>query len=307
LGFLLSDDPSIDHRPSAIGHRWLVTVPTFRVDVQREVDLIEEIARHDGYQGLPATFPKLDVPQAPPDPRALRDRRLRHVLTACGFSEAQTFSFIEVESAEPFAAAAADGADRDENAAADLADSADSHKSAADLAEDALIRVANPLSEKFAVLRPSLLAGLVDAAAHNRRRQHADVRLFETGTRFTARGEVRSVAGVWTGAALPAHWSGGARQADFYDMKGVVDAIGSAFAGGRAVPGRRQVRVGDRRCAGPDPPRDCRGARVSGARAALGVRARRRRAWIGRGGRGNPRDVVAAVPVDRTRPLDPRG
>jgi phenylalanyl-tRNA synthetase beta chain len=230
LGFLLSDDPSIDHRPSAIGHRWLVTVPTFRVDVQREVDLIEEIARHDGYQGLPATFPKLDVPQAPPDPRALRDRRLRHVLTACGFSEAQTFSFIEVESAEPFAAAAADGADRDENAAADLADSADSHKSAADLAEDALIRVANPLSEKFAVLRPSLLAGLVDAAAHNRRRQHADVRLFETGTRFTARGEVRSVAGVWTGAALPAHWSGGARQADFYDMKGVVDAIGSAFA-----------------------------------------------------------------------------
>ncbi len=224
LGFSLCDDPPI-------AHRWLVTVPTFRVDVLREVDLIEEIARHDGYQGLPATFPKLDVAQAPPDPRTLRDRRLRHVLTACGFSEAQTFSFIEVEAAEAFAAAAADGADRDENGAADHTNSADRHKGgAAARAEDALIRVANPLSEKFAVLRPSLLAGLVDAAAHNRRRQHADVRLFETGTRFTARGEVRSVAGVWAGAALPAHWSSGARPADFYDIKGVVEAIGSAFA-----------------------------------------------------------------------------
>ncbi len=54
--------------------------------------------------------------------------------------------------------------------------------------------IANPLSEKFAVLRPSLLPGLVDACAHNRRRERKDVRLFETGSRFTADGEGRAVA-----------------------------------------------------------------------------------------------------------------
>jgi phenylalanyl-tRNA synthetase beta chain len=160
------------------------------------------------------------------------------VLTACGFSEAQTFSFIEAEAAEPFAAAAAEAGDRpdgtdktDRTVGADKTDRAvgADEPDRADSA-DGLIKVANPLSEKFAVLRPSLLAGLVDAAAHNRRRQHADVRLFETGTRFTAGGEVRSVAGIWSGAAQPAHWSGGARPADFYDIKGVVEAIGSAFA-----------------------------------------------------------------------------
>jgi phenylalanyl-tRNA synthetase beta chain len=201
------DARSAPHDPHP-ATRWSITVPTFRVDVQREIDLIEEIARHDGYASLPATFPALDVAQAAPDPRVLRDRRLRHVLTACGFSEAQTFSFIEAEAAAPFAAA-----DR----VRDVTNGAE------------LVTVANPLSEKFAVLRPSLLPGLVDAAAHNRRRQHVDVRLFETGARFSASGETRAVAGVWTGAAQPPHWSGGARGADFYDVKGVVEALARAF------------------------------------------------------------------------------
>ena len=178
---------------------WQVTVPAFRVDVQREIDLIEEVARHDGYKGLPATFPELDAPQPAPDPRTQRDRLLRHLLTACGSSEAMTFAFIEADAAAPFAGG------------------------------DPIVPVENPLSEKYAVLRPSLLPGLIDAAAHNRRRQHHDVRLFETGTRFSAAGENRAVAAVWTGAGAPPHWSGGARPADFYDVKGVVETIARAF------------------------------------------------------------------------------
>jgi phenylalanyl-tRNA synthetase beta chain len=173
-------------------------VPSYRVDVLREIDLIEEIARHDGYVGLPATFPELTTPQAPADARTLRDRLLRQVLTACGISEAMTFAFIEAAAAAPFAAGG-------------------------------IVTVANPLSEKYAVLRPSLLPGLIDAAAHNRRREHHDVRLFETGTRFDASGETRGVAAVWCGAGGTAHWSGGARSADFYDVKGVVDALGQAL------------------------------------------------------------------------------
>jgi phenylalanyl-tRNA synthetase beta chain len=215
LGFAVEPQtPNLGRRPSDLGPRtsdvgprtsalglqsWSVTVPTFRVDVQREIDLIEEIARHDGYVGLPATFPVLAEPQAPPDPRTLTDRGLRHVLTACGLSEAMTFAFVERSAALPFAAGL----------------------------EPAPL--ANPLSEKYAVLRPSLLPGLVDAAAHNRRRERRDIRLFETGTRFTAAGEGRAVAGVWGGSATTTHWSDKGRPVDFYDVKGVVDALAQSL------------------------------------------------------------------------------
>ena len=56
---------------------WLVTVPTFRVDVTREVDLIEEVGRHYGFDRLPVTFPALAAPQGPPDPGIARDRLIR--------------------------------------------------------------------------------------------------------------------------------------------------------------------------------------------------------------------------------------
>ena len=55
------------------------------------------------------------------------------------------------------------------------------------------------------------------------------MRLFETGTRFTAAGETRAVAGVWSGAGAPPHWSGASRGVDFYDVKGVVEALGRAL------------------------------------------------------------------------------
>ena len=203
LGFVVNEDRGsrIEGRESSIldPSSWQVNVPSFRVDVQREIDLIEEIARHDGYVSLPATFPELTEPQPAPDPRAQRDRLVRQLLTACGLSEAVTFSFIETEAATLFADAGV------------------------------LVPVANPLSELFSVMRPSLLPGLVDAAAHNRRREHADVRLFETGTRFTTAGETRGVGAVWAGAGAPPHWSAATRPADFYDVKGVVDALGGAI------------------------------------------------------------------------------
>jgi phenylalanyl-tRNA synthetase beta chain len=216
LGFAVTskEDAGVRSRFSTLENRdltpassWEVSVPSFRVDVLREVDLIEEIARHDGYVGLPATFPPVTVPPPPPDARTLRDRLVRQVLTACGLSEAMTFAFIEAAAAAPFSAA-------------EHADHADG---------SGIVAVANPLSEKYAVLRPSLLAGLVDAAAHNRRREHHDVRLFETGTRFSRSGETRAVAGVWCGAGAPPHWSGAGRPGDFYDVKGVVEALGRAL------------------------------------------------------------------------------
>jgi phenylalanyl-tRNA synthetase beta chain len=178
---------------------WNVTIPTRRVDVQREVDLIEEIARHHGFDRLPATFPELDAPAPAPDPRIMRARQLRTALTTAGFSEAVTFGFVAQAAAAPFA---------------EIAD---------------IVPIANPLSETFAVLRPSVVPGLVAAAAHNRRREQRDVRLFELGTRFSRRGEHRMLACAWTGAAAPEHWSRPARDVDFFDMKAVVERVCEAM------------------------------------------------------------------------------
>ena len=72
-----------------------VQVPTRRVDISREIDLIEEVGRCHGYDQLPSTFPSLAQPTPRPDPKIEQDRLLRRILTAGGFSEAATFTFIE--------------------------------------------------------------------------------------------------------------------------------------------------------------------------------------------------------------------
>jgi phenylalanyl-tRNA synthetase beta chain len=178
------------------GDTWRVTVPSWRGDVSRDVDLFEEIARHDGYDRLPTTFPALLSAPDAPVPRLEIERVAKRLAARAGFSESVTFTFVERSAASPFAG------------------------------EDQLVAIANPLSEKFAVLRPSLLPGLVESIGHNRRRERRDVQLFESGTRFTVDGgESRGLGLAWMGAASPEHWSGSGRAADFYDMKAVVDGL----------------------------------------------------------------------------------
>jgi phenylalanyl-tRNA synthetase beta chain len=178
---------------------WDVVAPTFRVDLLREVDLIEEVGRHYGFDRLESTFPVLRQPAPPPDSRIGRDSLVRRVLTSAGLSEAVTFGFIEAKAAAPFAPGG-----------------------------EPAVAISNPLSGKFDTLRPLLLPGLVDAVAHNRRHGRRDVGLFEIGTRFAARGEARAVAFAITGAVAE-HWKGGAREADFFDAKGIVETLGGAL------------------------------------------------------------------------------
>jgi phenylalanyl-tRNA synthetase beta chain len=175
---------------------WTVSVPTRRVDVLREVDLIEEVARHYGFDRIPPTFPELRTAPPAMDPRITRARHLRGVLTGAGFSEAVTFGFISQSAATAFAA------------------------------EGDVASIENPLSETFAVLRPSALPGLLDALAHNRRREQRDVRLFELGNAFsTTRGERQSLALAWTGGSAVPHWSGPAADVTFFDMKGALERV----------------------------------------------------------------------------------
>ena len=187
-----------DVEPS--GNDWSATVPTWRVDVRRKEDLIEEIGRHYGYEHLPSTFPGVQQAPPPSDPRIARDRRVRTALLGMGFSEAITFAFIEAAAAEPY------------------------------LLGQPVVAIANPLSEKFTVMRPSLLPGLVDALSHNRRHGRPDVRLFEIGTRFSPAGETRGAAFAWMGLGTPDHWSGARRAVDFSDVKGVVEQLAALAA-----------------------------------------------------------------------------
>ncbi|MGE0866387.1 MAG: phenylalanine--tRNA ligase subunit beta [Vicinamibacterales bacterium] len=174
---------------------WSITAPAWRVDIKRQVDLIEEVGRHHGFEHLPSTFPGVQQAPAASDPRVVRDRRIRTALLGMGFSEAITFAFIEAAAAEPF------------------------------LRGETPVALLNPLSEKFAVMRPSLLPGVIDAVSHNRRHGRRDVQLFEIGTRFSPRGETRGAAFAWTGLATPDHWSGARRDVDFFDVKGVIEQL----------------------------------------------------------------------------------
>ena len=186
---------SLGFELAAVAEGWSVTVPPRRVDVAREVDLIEEIARHNGFDRIPGRFPALLQPPAAADPRITRTRQLRSIMTGAGFFEANTFGFIARAAGAPFAD------ERD------------------------LVAIANPLSENFGVLRPSVLPGLVGAVAYNRHREQRDIRLFEIGARFRRSGEGRTVAAVWAGATGGDHWGGGTRPVDFFDIRGVVERI----------------------------------------------------------------------------------
>jgi phenylalanyl-tRNA synthetase beta chain len=189
LGFRLT--------PAADG--WDLDVPSFRVDVSREADAIEEIGRHWGFDRIPPTFPVLRTVPPAPAGSVSRGRKLRRLLAGTGLQEAVTFSFIERAAAAPFLTAG-----------------------------DEPVAIANPLSEKFAVLRPSLLPGLLDATAYSRRREHETVRLFEVGAAFARRGEERRISWMLTGPRTD-HWSGGQSPLDFYDASGTAQLIAEAI------------------------------------------------------------------------------
>jgi phenylalanyl-tRNA synthetase beta chain len=200
---------------TAAADGWDAIAPTFRVDLLREADLIEEVGRHHGFDKLEPTFPVVTRPAPAPDPRIPRDRLVRRVLTAAGFSEAVTFGFIEAKTAEPYGKPQSPQNTQSKELFAISAYSA----------VNASVGIANPLSAKFDTLRPSLIPGLVDAVAHNRRHGRRDVRLFELGTRFAPAGETRTVAVGWTGAGAAEHWSGGTRDVDFFDVKGAMEHL----------------------------------------------------------------------------------
>lgn len=195
---------------SADDDRIEVEVPSFRPDIEREVDLIEEVLRIWGMERVEATLPGGRT-RAGRLTNAQRWReRVDATLRAAGLNETMTYAFSDPD---------------------DL--SLCSMKLAAD---EVLVGVLNPMSGEQAVLRRSLLPGLLRSVSYNQRRGVDNVHLYEIGTTFvTAEGrkqpkERTVVSAVMTGAWRDAEWNDPATPLDFFDGKGVIEVLARELA-----------------------------------------------------------------------------
>ncbi len=182
-----------------------VAVPGWRRgDVAREIDLVEEVARREGFDAFPARQPSFRPSAVPADPAWSRAARARRRLTARGLLETRSIPFV-----------------------------------AAGSAGDGGVRLRNPLAEDRGTLRSSLLPVLLRAVERNFSHGERSVRLFEIGSVFRADPdgplpvEELRIGAVLTGLRRPEHWSREARPVDFWDLKGLASEIATEWCGGR--------------------------------------------------------------------------
>ncbi|HTP66184.1 MAG TPA: phenylalanine--tRNA ligase subunit beta [Geobacteraceae bacterium] len=187
-----------------------VGVPSFRVDIEREIDLAEEVARLNGFENIPATMPKARVFSDLPPSHQCLERQLRGLMAASGFSEVINFSFIAPESFDRL-----------------LLDSGDRRRTT--------VRLRNPLVEEQSVMRTTLLPSLLETAAKNISVREMNQRIFELrrvylpeeGKKLPA--EPLCLAGLLTGRREAEGWNQEKYPVDFFDAKGIIEDILDAF------------------------------------------------------------------------------
>ena len=187
----------------ASGDGYRVTVPTFRSDITREIDLIEEIARVYGYDNIPTTLPKGDIPIPAPNPKVEVRRRIKRFLLAAGMMEAVNYSFCDPNCFEKI-------------------------RLPSDSPLRRTLQLRNPLSPEMSVLRTTLIPGLLENTQHNRNHQINTIALFETGSVFVQHGnqkEPERIAGVLAGQLGDGVYGNLYREPDFFDIKGLVEGV----------------------------------------------------------------------------------
>lgn len=189
---------------------WTIRVPTWRKDIDASADIVEEVLRLVGYDKIPTTpLPRAEgVARPTATPMQLRQRRARRAAAARGFQEAVTWSFIAPSEAAPFGGG--------------------------------VFTLDNPISADLAVMRTSLLPGLIAAAGRNKARGATSIRLFEVGKRYLKEGERPTLALVATGESQGRHWQKKSAGFDVYDAK--AEALAVLEATGAPVD-RLQVTV----------------------------------------------------------------
>ncbi|MFH1654094.1 MAG: phenylalanine--tRNA ligase subunit beta [Pseudomonadota bacterium] len=169
-------------------------VPTFRGDLTRDIDLIEEIARLHGYENIPETMPTIAI-KMPAEPANMNYiSKAKGALKIAGMTEARLLSFTSLEKLSRLGA----GAD--------------------------VVELANPFSNEDAALSTTLIPGLLDLAALNFNRQKRDISVFTIQNVYRGDKEELSLAGFVSGRNSPYDWSND-RVVDFYDLKRIVETV----------------------------------------------------------------------------------
>jgi phenylalanyl-tRNA synthetase beta chain len=178
---------------------WRVKVPTFRVDIDREADLIEEIARFFGYENIPSVLAPLKVVEPITDKKREKLTKLRPLLFHHGFNEVINFSFSDP----------------------------DKEKLLGTGLEPVEIR--NPISSRASLLRTSLLGGLLETLVWNRNRGLEAVRIFEVGNIYyrddQGCAESLTLGLLGKGPLTGHHWKAQSEEADFFYLKGACEAL----------------------------------------------------------------------------------
>jgi phenylalanyl-tRNA synthetase beta chain len=183
-----------------------VETPSFRVDVSRPQDLMEEVARRWGYDNIPTTFAAIPADSGLAPKVLVQRQRIRDLLAGLGFAEAVNYSFIHK-------------------------DSCDRLRFREDDVRRNMVELLNPLTEDQSVLRSSLIPGLLEAMQRNVSKQSKTLKLFEIGKTFISQGRDRlplesdMLVGLWTGDRLTPGWYSKPESCDFFDLKGIVESL----------------------------------------------------------------------------------
>jgi phenylalanyl-tRNA synthetase beta chain len=186
--------------------RLTVVPPTFRVDISRPEDLMEEVARLSGYNNIPTTFPAMPAEGRTSDPSLGLRNRIKRLMNGFGFTEAITYSFASERTGDRLRL-------KDQDARRHY------------------LHILNPLTEDQTIMRTSLVPGLIEATVHNIARQVKSLKLFEVGRIYIKSDrqdlplEPEILAALWTGTRSDTSWHQGEIPCDFYDIKGCVEAL----------------------------------------------------------------------------------
>jgi phenylalanyl-tRNA synthetase beta chain len=183
-----------------------VEAPSFRIDIEREIDLVEEVARLYGYDRIPTTMPKARVFSDLPTKHQILEKRMKDLLVAHGFNEIINFSFISPDSCNKI-----------------LLEADDSRRDS--------VCLLNPLVEEQSVMRTVLLPGLLETAVKNTSFRNLNLRIFEIGRTYLPKtgrelpDEPLHIAGLLSGMRNIEGWNQEKAVVDFYDAKGIVENL----------------------------------------------------------------------------------
>lgn len=188
-----------------------VAVPSYRVDLEREIDLVEEVARLHGFEHIPVTMPLARIISEPSPPYLTVAKKVKDLLVCQGLSEVINYSFF-----------APDAYDKIQLGAADYRRNT--------------IQLLNPLSDEQSIMRTTLLPGLLETAARNASFRILNQRIFEMRRIYLPKhgdqlpDEPPFIAGLLTGLRNVEGWNQAKTEVDFYDVKGILENIFDALA-----------------------------------------------------------------------------